>query len=188
MSNHLIAGAAGLSVAMLLGTAASASVTYAGPFVGSTVTYTDVIEGSANPIEDPEPLYGAPTGITGDVLPVFARVIRERWFLVLPLAVLVVLLFGGYTPLFAGTVGLTLTVIMILGTAFALGIGHTALRVAFWIGLAGWFFLPFTTLAYSAMNAWGDPINGFGWVIVAFAFIADLGSWFGTGSQRNRYA
>lgn len=59
---------------------------------------------------------------------------------------------------------------------------------SFWIGLAGWFFLPFTTLAYTAMNAWGDPINGFGWVIVAFAFFVDLGSWFGTGSQRNRYA
>jgi len=43
-----------------------------------------------------------------------------------------------------------------------------------------------TTLAYSAMNAWGDPINGFGWVIVVFAFFADLGSWFGAGARGQR--
>ena len=36
---------------------------------------------------------------------------REQWYLVLPLAVLVYLLFAGYTPLFAGSVGLALTVI-----------------------------------------------------------------------------
>jgi hypothetical protein len=34
------------------------------------------------------------------------------------------------------------------------------------------------------MNAWGDPINGFGWVFVVFGFLADLASWFGSGSQR----
>jgi len=57
---------------------------------------------------------------------------------------------------------------------------------SFWIGFTGWLFLPFTTLAYSAMNAWGDPINGFGWVIVVFAFFADLGSWFGAGARGQR--
>ena len=57
---------------------------------------------------------------------------------------------------------------------------------SFWVGFTGWLFLPFTTLAYTAMNAWGDPINGFGWVIVGFGFLADLSSWFGTGSRSRR--
>lgn len=57
---------------------------------------------------------------------------------------------------------------------------------SFWIGFVGWLFLPYTTLAYSVMNALGDPIDGFGWVIVAFGFVADLAGWFGT-SRRDRY-
>lgn len=57
---------------------------------------------------------------------------------------------------------------------------------SFWIGLAGWLFLPYTTLAYSVMNAWGDPINGFGWVFVVFGFLLDLGSWFGSGTRGKR--
>jgi TRAP-type uncharacterized transport system fused permease subunit len=47
----------------------------------------------------------------------------------------VVLLFSGYTPLFAGTVGLALTVMLILGGAVAAGLSGTALRVMFWVGL-----------------------------------------------------
>ena len=34
------------------------------------------------------------------------------------------------------------------------------------------------------MDYWGDPINGFGWVIVVFAFLVDLGSYAGVGRQR----
>ncbi len=58
---------------------------------------------------------------------------------------------------------------------------------SFWIGFVGWLFLPYSTLAYSIMNALGDPINGFGWVIVAFGFLADMAGWFGSRT-RNRYA
>lgn len=54
---------------------------------------------------------------------------------------------------------------------------------SFWIGAVGWLFLPYSTLAYSLMNALGDPIDGFGWVIVAFGFALDLGSWFGTKTR-----
>ena len=54
----------------------------------------------------------------------------------------------------------------------------------FWIGFAGWLFLPYTTLAFVLMDQWGDPISGFGWVIVMFAFIVDVGSWFGAGARR----
>ena len=59
---------------------------------------------------------------------------------------------------------------------------------SFWIGFAGFLFLPYTTLAYVLMDYWGDPINGFGWVIVVFAFLVDLGSYFGTARRTNAYA
>jgi len=56
---------------------------------------------------------------------------------------------------------------------------------SFWIGFAGFLFLPYTALAYVLMDYWGDPINGFGWAIVVFAFIVDLGSYFGTARREN---
>jgi len=64
--------------------------------------------------------------------------LKERWYLLLPLLTLVWLLFGGYTPLFAGTIGLLLTVVMILGSALSGPLRQTYMRVAFWIliGLA----------------------------------------------------
>jgi TRAP transporter 4TM/12TM fusion protein len=74
-------------------------------------------------------------GLSKDELPSPLRALKEKWFLILPLAVLVVLLFSGYTPLFAGTVGLALTVMLILGGSVALGLPSMALRVIFWIGL-----------------------------------------------------
>ncbi|MEM8782816.1 MAG: hypothetical protein AAGE65_08145 [Planctomycetota bacterium] len=70
MLNLSTTGVLGASVATLLAVApsASAAVTYAGPFVGTTVTYTDVVESSGNPSEDPEPLYGVPSLVSGDLL------------------------------------------------------------------------------------------------------------------------
>jgi TRAP transporter 4TM/12TM fusion protein len=62
--------------------------------------------------------------------------LRRNWFLIMPLGVLVYLLFAGYTPLFAGAIGLSLTVALILGTAVAAGLTMPALRIAFWVGLA----------------------------------------------------
>ena len=62
--------------------------------------------------------------------------LRRNWYLILPLVALVYLLFAGFTPLFAGAAGVALTVVMILGTAVALGLGHPALRIVFWVGLA----------------------------------------------------
>ncbi|MCC7325417.1 MAG: TRAP transporter permease [Burkholderiales bacterium] len=61
--------------------------------------------------------------------------VKTNWHLILPLAALVFLLFSGYTPLFSGTVGLALTVILIFGVAVALNLKGTALRVVFWIAL-----------------------------------------------------
>jgi len=64
--------------------------------------------------------------------------VRERWYLLLPLVGLVVLLFSGYTPLFSGTVGLALTVVLIFGAAVMTGVHGLALRGLFWalLGLA----------------------------------------------------
>ncbi len=71
--------------------------------------------------------------------------VKQHWPLVLPLAALVYLLFAGYTPIFAGTMGLALTVVLILGTPLAALIGPFAFRVVFWIalGLAAAAFMKF---------------------------------------------
>ncbi|MBD2748400.1 TRAP transporter permease [Microvirga sp. BT688] len=75
-------------------------------------------------------------GLPKSELPNAWTEMKKKWFLLAPLGVLVYLLFAGYTPLFAGAVGLSLTVALILGTAIAAGFGTPALRIAFWIGLA----------------------------------------------------
>jgi len=74
-------------------------------------------------------------GLDRSELPSPLVAIREGWHLILPLAVLVWLLFSGYTPLFAGTVGLGLTLMLILGASVALGLPAGAIRGIFWIGL-----------------------------------------------------
>ncbi len=61
-------------------------------------------------------------------LPSPAKALRENWHLILPLAVLVYLLFSGFTPLFAGTIGLALTVMLILGGSIALGLPEGVIR------------------------------------------------------------
>ena len=61
--------------------------------------------------------------------------IRQHWPLILPLAMLVYLLFAGYTPVFAGTMGLALTIVLILGMPLAALIGPLAFRVVFWVAL-----------------------------------------------------
>ena len=58
---------------------------------------------------------------------------RLRWYLILPLAVLVWLLFSGYTPLFSGMVGLALTVVLIFGAAMAQRFGSRVLQIIFWV-------------------------------------------------------
>ncbi|WP_309083460.1 TRAP transporter permease [Chelativorans sp.] len=74
-------------------------------------------------------------GMNKSELPNPWAALRKHWPLVLPLAVLVYLLFAGYTPIFAGTMGLALTVVLILGTPIAALIGPFAFRVVFWIAL-----------------------------------------------------
>ena len=74
-------------------------------------------------------------GLSKAELPSPKAALKEGWHLILPLGVLVWLLFSGYTPLFAGTVGLGLTLMLILGASVALGLPAGAIRVIFWIGI-----------------------------------------------------
>nr|WP_245421995.1 TRAP transporter permease [Alsobacter soli] len=74
-------------------------------------------------------------GMPRSELPSPLLALKRQWHLVLPLALLVYMLMHGFTPLFAGSVGLALTVIMILGATVALGLGAPAFRMAFWIAI-----------------------------------------------------
>ncbi|WP_394560119.1 TRAP transporter permease [Aquipseudomonas alcaligenes] len=84
-------------------------------------------------------------GLPKDQCPNPWTAVRQRWYLLIPLGVLIWLLFSGRTPLFSGTVGLALTAIVILGSAIILRVSSFGLRVAFWIALgvlcAGFFQL-----------------------------------------------
>lgn len=75
------------------------------------------------------------SGLPREELPSPLRALRENWMLLLPLGILVYLLFGGYTPLFAGTMGLGMTVLLILGGSVALGLPAGAIRAVFWVAL-----------------------------------------------------
>lgn len=74
-------------------------------------------------------------GLPKNELPSARAAVAKGWYLILPLAVLVWLLFSGYTPLFAGTVGLGFTLLLILGSSIALGMSSIVIRAIFWIGL-----------------------------------------------------
>ncbi|CUT12280.1 TRAP transporter 4TM12TM fusion protein unknown substrate 1 [Bradyrhizobium sp.] len=76
------------------------------------------------------------TGMKKSETPSAWKALVKGWYLVLPLAALVYMLFEGFTPLYAGSMGLALTVGLILGTAITTGAPSTAIRYIFWIGLA----------------------------------------------------
>lgn len=54
---------------------------------------------------------------------------------------------------------------------------------SFWIGLAGFLVLPWTTFVYAAAYSPVDGVSGLGVALVVFAFIVDVASWFGTGRE-----
>ena len=93
-------------------------------------------------------------GLPKDQCPNPWHAVKQQWYLVLPLAVLVWMLFNGFTPMFAGMTGLALTAILILAAAIAARLSATAFRFVFWIavGLA-------TALFVKRMDQWGvQPI------------------------------
>ncbi len=82
------------------------------------------------------------TGLPKDQCPNPLAALKKNWYLALPLAALVGMLFHGFTPMFAGLTGLALTAILILGAAIAAQISKQAFRYVFWlaVGLAASLF------------------------------------------------
>ncbi|MBX4994018.1 TRAP transporter 4TM/12TM fusion protein [Rhizobium binae] len=105
-------------------------------------------------------------GLPKSELPSASQALRERWYLILPLAALVWLLFSGYTPLFAGTIGLGLTAMLILGGSIALGLPFGAIRILFWValGIIGAAFLQYgfnvLLAALAVLIAWNAVSRG----------------------------
>ncbi|MEO8835564.1 MAG: TRAP transporter permease, partial [Caldimonas sp.] len=85
-------------------------------------------------------------GLPKDQCPNPWKALAAHWHLVLPLAALVYMLFHGFTPMFAGMVGLALTAILVLGAALAARFSVTAFRYVFWIALG---------IAASSFLKWG---------------------------------
>ena len=102
-------------------------------------------------------------GLPKDKLPNPWQAVKEQWPLILPLAALIYLLLAGYTPVFAGTMGLALVVVLILGTPLAARIGPMAFRVVFWIALG----LAAASFAWVGVNLLFAVILG---LILACAF------------------
>ncbi|MFP6847694.1 MAG: TRAP transporter permease [Pseudomonas sp.] len=84
-------------------------------------------------------------GLPKDECPNPWKAVKERWYLLIPLFILIYLLFSGRTPLFSGMIGLAMTAIVILGSAIILRVSSKVMRFAFWIALgvlcAGFFQL-----------------------------------------------
>ena len=108
-------------------------------------------------------------GIPKDQCPNPWRAMKENWYLLLPLAVLVVMLFEGFTPMFAGMMGLALTAILILGSAIAARISATAFRVVFWFAMG---------LGAASFAKWGiQPV-------MALIAVLAVGNLFVQGGQK----
>jgi TRAP transporter 4TM/12TM fusion protein len=104
-------------------------------------------------------------GMAKSEIPSAWKALVARWYLVLPLAALVYMLFEGFTPLYAGTMGLALTVTLILGASITLGFPSAALRYIFWVGLA---------LVVSALSRDGLSIVSVASIVAALVLIAAI--------------
>jgi TRAP transporter 4TM/12TM fusion protein len=101
-------------------------------------------------------------GIPKSELPNPWRTLKENWHLVLPLAALVFMLFHGFTPMFAGMIGLALTAILILGAAIAAKLSSTAFRYVFWLAVG---------LGSSTFAKWGiEPVLAVIAALIAISF------------------
>ncbi len=56
----------------------------------------------------------------------------------------------------------------------------------FWMGLVGFLFLPWTTLAWSLCYARGNGVTGFGVILVIVALLLDLGTYGGSSQMQRR--
>jgi TRAP transporter 4TM/12TM fusion protein len=87
-------------------------------------------------------------GLPPDQVPNPWKALRDKWFLLLPLAVLVFMLFDGFTPMFSGIIGLALTAMLILGVGVAAGFRSMVFRILFWIVLG------LTVAAFFKFGVW----------------------------------
>ena len=94
-------------------------------------------------------------GLPKDECPDPWAAVRLRWYLLLPLVGLVALLFSGYTPLFSGTVGLGLTVILIFGAAVLTGVKGLACAGFFEFGVGTFFVLTAVLVAITYLRRVG---------------------------------
>ena len=53
-----------------------------------------------------------------------------------------------------------------------------------WLSVIGFFFLPWTTLAWALCYSPFLGVQGFGYIVVAFAFILDISTYAGSGRAR----
>lgn len=104
-------------------------------------------------------------GMSRAEMPSAWKALVARWYLVLPLVVLVFMLFEGFTPLYAGIMGLALTATLILGASIALGLPNQTIRYVFWILLA---------LVVGAMFQRGIDIMMVGAVVGGLVLLAAL--------------
>ena len=88
-------------------------------------------------------------GLEKSELPSAWNAIKLKWYLIIPLLVLIFLLFNGYTPLYSGTIGLFLTIFLILGTSAIQGASNKFIRYIFWI---------FLGIASSGFFTFGNPV------------------------------
>ncbi len=59
---------------------------------------------------------------------------------------------------------------------------------SFWVPLIGFFFLPWTTLAWAVAYAPVQGVTGFGWFVVILAFVVDLSTYTGAARARQQRA
>ena len=57
-----------------------------------------------------------------------------------------------------------------------------------WMGVVGFLFLPWTTLAWTFCYAPVRGVSGFGWIIVVLALVTDLGTYGGSSQMKRRQA
>lgn len=74
-------------------------------------------------------------GLRKEDCPSAIKALVQKWYLLLPLAILVYLLFSGFTPLFAGMMGMAITAVLILGQHATGQMKVMSYRILFWIVL-----------------------------------------------------
>jgi TRAP transporter 4TM/12TM fusion protein len=101
-------------------------------------------------------------GMPKDQCPNPWQAMRAQWYLILPLAALVFMLFNGFTPMYSGMTGLALTAILILGATIAARLSSLAFRYVFWIAIG---------LACATLVKWGVyPVLAVIGALIALSF------------------